>query len=186
MFNNEQPEESEVSEQTLKTNSVVTKDTLGWFLSSIGNHRLLTQEEEIKYCKLAQKGDINARNKMLSSNLRLVISVAKKYQNKGLELTDLVQEGVIGLMKAVERFDVTQASRFATYGYHWIFESISKAILDKGRMIRVPVNVGQDIVRIHVGLKNDPSLTHKQLAEKLELKEQKVEEYLKLDRKSVV
>lgn len=118
------------------------------YLKEINMIPLLTPEEEIKYFKAVAKGDSEAREKILQANLRFVVSIAKKYMNQGLELDDLISEGNIGLMKALERFDLNQGYRFISYAVWWIRQSILKALGDKSRMIRLPANVINELSQI--------------------------------------
>ncbi len=150
---------------------------LDLFLSQIGKHKLLTKEEEFKYATLTRQGDRNARNKMINCNLRLVVKIAKRYQNKGLDLLDLIQEGIIGLMTAVRKFEPERGFRFTTYAHHWIEQAVTRGIFDKGRTIRLPVHAYQDVNRIYSALNKNENLTHEELAEKLNLSMKKVEFY---------
>jgi RNA polymerase primary sigma factor len=127
---------------TRKANSE-TPEPLARYLAQIGQDRLLTHEEEIDLSKRARAGDKQAREKLIEKNLRLVVSVAKKYRGLGLPFGDLIQEGIIGLMKAVEKFDPDRGYRFSTYATWWIRQAVQRAVADKGRIIRLPVHVGE-------------------------------------------
>jgi RNA polymerase primary sigma factor len=127
---------------TRKANSE-TPEPLARYLAQIGQDRLLTHEEEIDLSKRARAGDKQAREKLIEKNLRLVVSVAKKYRGMGLPFGDLIQEGIIGLMKAVEKFDPDRGYRFSTYATWWIRQAVQRAVADKGRIIRLPVHVGE-------------------------------------------
>jgi RNA polymerase primary sigma factor len=127
---------------TRKANSE-TPEPLARYLAQIGQDRLLTHEEEIDLSKRARAGDKQAREKLIEKNLRLVVSVAKKYRGMGLPFGDLIQEGNIGLMKAVEKFDPDRGYRFSTYATWWIRQAVQRAVADKGRIIRLPVHVGE-------------------------------------------
>lgn len=126
-------------------------DPVKMYLKDIGKIPLLTQDEEIKYSKLLAEGGEDsgfARAKLIESNLRLVVSIAKKYQNKyNMQFLDLIQEGNIGLMKAVEKFDYTKGWKFSTYGTWWIKQSITRAISDQAHTIRIPVHMAETIYR---------------------------------------
>src|SRR5215212_7172345 len=113
------------------------------YLARIGNDKLLTHQEEIDLSKRAKKGDEAARNRLIEKNLRLVVSIAKKSRGHGLPFEDLIQEGNIGLMKAVEKFDSDRGFRFSTYATWWIRQAVQRAVADKGRTIRVPVHMGE-------------------------------------------
>src|SRR5213075_3547715 len=108
-----------------------------------GRYPLLTAAEEVELSKLIERGDQQAKDRMVNSNLRLVVSIAKKYQGHGLPLIDLIQEGVLGLIRAVEKFDWRRGFRFSTYATLWIRQAIQRGLADRGRMIRLPVNVAQ-------------------------------------------
>ncbi len=133
-------------------------DPIKAYLKDIRNIPLLSAEEEITLSRRLLKGDKEARNKMIRANLRLVISIAKRYVNLGVPLSDLIEEGNIGLMKSVEKFDPERGFRFSTYAAWWIKQGISRAIIDQGKMIRVPVYMNEEILRYK---KAYEKLTHK-------------------------
>ena len=122
-----------------------TPELLAKYLAHIGQGDLLTHEEEIDLSKRAKQGDARARKRLIEKNLRLVVSVAKRYRGYGLPFEDLIQEGNIGLMKAVEKFDPDRGFRFSTYATWWIRQAVQRAVADKGRTIRVPVHMGDKI-----------------------------------------
>ena len=111
------------------------------YFARIGNDKLLTHQEEIDLSKRAKKGDKAARKRLIEKNLRLVVSIAKKSRGRGLPFEDLIQEGNIGLMKAVGKFDSDRGFRFSTYATWWIRQTIQRAVADKGRTIRIPVHI---------------------------------------------
>ena len=124
------------------------ENILSCYLKEINKVPLLTREEEKSYAALARQGEETAREKLLTANLRFVVNVAKKYQNQGLPLTDLISEGNIGLIKAIERFDVDKGYHFISYAVWWIRQAILKAICEKSRLIRLPLNRANELVQI--------------------------------------
>ena len=120
-------------------------DATRLYLNEIGASKLLTAEEEVYYARLAQKGDAAARRKMIECNLRLVVKIARRYMNRGLALLDLVEEGNLGLIRAVEKFDPERGFRFSTYATWWIRQTIERAIMNQTRTIRLPIHVVKEI-----------------------------------------
>src|SRR3990167_4144601 len=133
-------------------------DPIKAYLKDIRPIPLLTPEEEIDLARKIRKGDKAAREKMIRANLRLVISIAKRYVNLGIPLSDLIEEGNIGLMKAVDKFDPHRGFRFSTYAAWWIKQSVSRAIIDQGKMIRIPVYMNEEMFKCK---KVTDELTHK-------------------------
>ena len=124
------------------------ENVLSIYLREINRIPLLTREEEDYYARRAETGDEMAKHKLVQANLRFVVNVAKKYQNQGLPLSDLISEGNIGLMNAIERFDVDKGYHFISYAVWWIRQAILKAICEKSRMIRLPLNRANELVQI--------------------------------------
>ncbi len=122
-----------------------TPELLPSYFARIDKGRLLSKREEMDLARGAQAGDERARKRLIEKNLRLVVSIAKKYKGQGLPFEDLIQEGNIGLMKAVEKFDPDRGWRFSTYATWWIRQAVQRAVADKGRTIRVPVHMGDKI-----------------------------------------
>src|SRR5918992_718629 len=120
-----------------------TTDSLELFLRDIGRTPLLPASEEIELARRIERGDLDAKDRMIESNLRLVVSIAKRYQGRELPLGDLVQEGTIGLVRAVEKFDYRRGFKFSTYATWWIRQSIARAIAEKGRTVRLPAHVDE-------------------------------------------
>ena len=125
-----------------------TADSVRIYLQEIGSIPLLTAEQERETAKRAAEGDEEARQLLINSNLRLVVSIAKRYMKRGLSLQDLIQEGNMGLMRAVDKFDYTKGFRFSTYATWWIRQSMMRAIADQARDIRLPVHMGEQIMRV--------------------------------------
>ena len=123
-------------------------EVLSIYLKEINKVPLLTREEEIELCEKAKKGDKAAKDKIIKANLRFVVKVAKKYQNHGLDLTDLISEGNIGLITAIEKFEPERGYHFISYAVWWINQSILKAVSEKSRAIRLPLNRANELVRI--------------------------------------
>ena len=123
-------------------------DALTLYLEEIGRHRLLTAEEEVELAQRIERGDLDAKERMMTANLRLVVSLAKRYQDRGLTLFDLIQEGNVGLMRAVEKFDYRKGFKFSTYAVWWIRQSLARALADKGRTIRLPVHIAERLHRV--------------------------------------
>jgi RNA polymerase primary sigma factor len=119
----------------------MTTDSLQPFLDEAGRYPLLTAAEEVELAKLIERGDRRAKDEMINSNLRLVVSIAKKYQGHGLSLLDLIQEGIIGLIRAVEKFDWRRGYKFSTYATWWIRQAVQRGVANKSRTIRIPVHI---------------------------------------------
>jgi RNA polymerase primary sigma factor len=126
----------------------MTTDSLQLFLKDIGKVRLLTAQEEVDLAKRIERGDLDAKQKMVESNLRLVVSIAKNYRNQGLPFLDLIQEGTLGLVRAAEKFDYRKGFKFSTYATWWIRQAIARALADKARTIRIPVHVVEKLNKI--------------------------------------
>src|SRR5215212_2049457 len=123
--------------------ATTTTDALQLFLNEIRRYPLLTAAEEIELAKRIEQGDLEAKERMINSNLRLVVSIAKKYQGQELSLLDLIQEGIFGLIRAAEKFDWRKGYKFSTYATFWIRQAIQRGLANKSRTIRIPVHIGQ-------------------------------------------
>src|SRR5438874_6381609 len=119
----------------------MTSDALQLFLNEVGRYPLLTAEQEVELAKRIERGDAEAKELMINSNLRLVVSIAKKYRGHGLSLLDLIQEGIIGLIRAVEKFDYRKGFKFSTYATWWIRQAVQRGVANKSRTIRIPVHI---------------------------------------------
>ncbi|MDT8347156.1 MAG: sigma-70 family RNA polymerase sigma factor [Flavobacteriaceae bacterium] len=158
--------------------------SLDKYLLEIGKVDLITAEEEVELAKRIKEGDQAALDKLTRANLRFVVSVAKQYQNQGLTLPDLINEGNLGLIKAAKRFDETRGFKFISYAVWWIRQSILQAIADQARMVRLPLNKISAITkvnRIHNQLEQElmRAPTPKEIANELNISEEEVKEYLK-------
>jgi RNA polymerase primary sigma factor len=126
----------------------ITTDSLQLFLKDIGKVSLLTAAQEVELAKRIERGDHGAKQAMVEANLRLVVSIAKRYRNQGLPFLDLIQEGTIGLVRAAEKFDYRKGFKFSTYATWWIRQAVARALADKGRTIRMPVHVVEKLNKI--------------------------------------
>src|ERR687883_1719035 len=129
--------------------AVATGDSIRMYLAEIGRVRLLTHADEIRLAKGIARGDKRCKDKLVEANLRLVVSIAKKYRNRGVSFLDLIQEGNLGLIRAAEKFDHTKGYKFSTYATWWIRQAITRAIADKGRTIRIPVHMVEKVNKFY-------------------------------------
>ena len=136
------------AEPEVEPDAEITTDALQLFLKDIGKVPLLTAAQEVELAKRIERGDHGAKQAMVEANLRLVVSIAKRYRNQGLPFLDLIQEGTIGLVRAAEKFDYRKGFKFSTYATWWIRQAVARAIADKGRTIRMPVHVVEKLNRI--------------------------------------
>src|SRR5256712_11779830 len=158
-----------------------TTDALQLFLNEAGRYKLLTAEEEVELAKRIERGDKEAKELMINSNLRLVVSIAKKYQGHGISLLDLIQEGIIGLIRAVEKFDWRRGFKFSTYATWWIRQAVQRGVANKSRTIRIPVHIverEQKIARAEreLTLRLERPPTDKEIADKTKLSLKHVKE----------
>ena len=182
-------EEVQVEDLTL-SKDVKINDPVRMYLKEIGRINLLTSDEEFEYAKRAEEGDEEAKRMLAESNLRLVVSIAKRYVGRGMLFLDLIQEGNIGLMKAVDKFDPTKGYKFSTYATWWIRQAITRAIADQARTIRVPVHMVETInklARVQRQLTQDLNRepTDEEIAKKLGISIDKVREVYKISQDPV-
>ena len=182
-------EEMSVENLTL-SKDVKINDPVRMYLKEIGRINLLTSDEEFEYAKRAEAGDEEAKRMLAESNLRLVVSIAKRYVGRGMLFLDLIQEGNIGLMKAVDKFDPTKGYKFSTYATWWIRQAITRAIADQARTIRVPVHMVETINKLArvqrqltQELNREP--TDEEIAKKLGITVEKVREVYKISQDPV-
>jgi RNA polymerase primary sigma factor len=161
------------------------RDATGQYLTDIGSRQLLTTEEEHRLAMQIKAGNEQARVQFIEANLKLVVSVAKRYQGRGLALEDLIQEGNLGLLRAVEKFDENRGYKFSTYAFWWIRQAITRAIADQGRTIRLPVHLGDKLnrlkgitLRLQQELGREPN--SEELAEHMGISVEKVLDLLKV------
>lgn len=172
---------------SVRRSSTAGEDPIQFYLRSIGRVKLLTAAEEIELARKVAKGDQTAKQKLVQANLRLVVSVAKKYQGRGLPFLDLIQEGNLGLIRAAEKFDPERGYKFSTYATWWIRQGITRALADKSRTIRVPVHMVETINNLRKAtrklsqrLDRRPSI--EELAKEMEVSVSKVKDILAANR----
>lgn len=183
-------EEEKVIDSGKMADSMSANDPVRMYLKEIGKIPLLTAEEELEVAKRLAAGDEEAHKTMVEANLRLVVSIAKRYVGRGLQFLDLIQEGNFGLIKAVGKFDYTKGYKFSTYATWWIRQAISRAIADHARTIRIPVHMVETINRVSRAqhelvqeLGRDPSTS--EIAGRLHISEEKVEEILRVSQEPI-
>ena len=181
---------ADISPEALVSDSAKMDDPVRMYLKEIGKIPLLTQEQELAIAQRMAQGDEKARQEMTEANLRLVVSIAKRYVGRGMQLLDLIQEGNLGLLKAVEKFDYTKGYKFSTYATWWIRQAITRAIADQARTIRIPVHMVETINRVirtaHSmvqELGRDP--TPEEIAKEMKMDVARVEEILKIAQEPV-
>ncbi|MDV2857116.1 MULTISPECIES: RNA polymerase sigma factor RpoS [Oceanimonas] len=180
--------EDEQAEETLSAPVLRSLDVTQLYLGEIGYSPLLTAEEEVHYARRALRGDLAARKRMIESNLRLVVKISRRYNNRGLALLDLIEEGNLGLIRAVEKFDPERGFRFSTYATWWIRQTIERAIMNQTRTIRLPIHV---VKELNVYLRTARELAHRldheptadEIAEALDKPVEDVSRMLKLNEK---
>ncbi|WP_113785212.1 RNA polymerase sigma factor RpoD [Enterococcus cecorum] len=189
--NQKHAEEEEVDDRDLSApTGVKINDPVRMYLKEIGRVPLLTADEEVSLALKIEQGDQEAKQRLAEANLRLVVSIAKRYVGRGMQFLDLIQEGNMGLMKAVEKFDHRKGFKFSTYATWWIRQAITRAIADQARTIRIPVHMVETInklIRIQRQLLQElgKEPTPEQIAEKMEMPTEKVREILKIAQEPV-
>ena len=164
--------------------------SLDKYLQEIGHEELISAEEEVELARRIKTGDRKALEKLTKANLRFVVSVAKQYQNQGLSLPDLINEGNIGLLKAAEKFDETRGFKFISYAVWWIRQSILQAIAEQGRVVRLPLNQVGSLNKINKALskfeqENERRPSVDEIADKTDLPHEKIEDVLKVNTRQV-
>ena len=187
----EAPKPEELTdEELLGSNSAKVNDPVRMYLKEIGVVPLLTNDEEKELAIAVENGDLEAKQRLAEANLRLVVSIAKRYVGRGMQFLDLIQEGNMGLMKAVDKFDYSKGFKFSTYATWWIRQAITRAIADQARTIRIPVHMVETINKLVREQRNllqelgqDP--TPEQIAERMDMTPDKVREILKIAQEPV-
>jgi RNA polymerase primary sigma factor len=182
--------EDEVVAKLDLTVKTPTNDPVRMYLKEIGKVRLLTAEEEVALAKRIERGDMEAKRRLIEANLRLVVSIAKRYVGRGMHFLDLIQEGNLGLIRAVEKFDYRRGFKFSTYATWWIRQAITRAIADQARTIRIPVHMVETInklIRVQRQLLQDIGRepTPEEIAAEMGTTPQKVREILKISQEPV-
>lgn len=184
----EEEASEEVSKQSALSGKTQSLDPTQMYLNEIGFVPLLTAEEEVKYGRLALEGDEKARKRMIESNLRLVVKIARRYLNRGLAFLDLIEEGNLGLMHAIEKFDPDRGFRFSTYATWWIKQTIERALMNQTRTIRLPIHVIKELNtylraarELRQNLERDPTV--EEIAEALDRPVAEVKDVMNADEK---
>ena len=188
MFDDEDEEEREAELDTENLDDdISTDDPVKLYLHEIGKIKLLSEQEERELARRKSEGDEEAKRRLIEANLRLVVSIAKRYANRGMSFLDLVQEGNLGLMKGVEKFDYNMGYKLSTYATWWIRQSVTRALADQSRTIRVPVHMVETINkltkttrRLTAELGHDPTI--KELAEEMKMSEEKITSIMQIAR----
>ena len=177
-------------ESSLSTDGIAIDDPVKIYLKEIGRVPLLSMEEEKQLAERMAQGDTNAKKRLCEANLRLVVSIAKKFVGRGMQFLDLIQEGNLGLLKAVEKFDYNKGFKFSTYATWWIRQAITRAIADQARTIRIPVHMVETITKVKKASSqllhetgHDP--TTEEIAERLEMPVERIQEIIRIARDPV-
>jgi len=177
-------------DEVTKAENLRLDDSVKMYLRAIGQVPLLTPAEEIYFARRYREGDLSAKERLINANLRLVVSIAKKFLNRGMSFLDLIQEGNLGLIRAVEKFDLDRGFKLSTYATWWIRQAISRALADQGELIRKPVHMVETITKLSKASKElqqtrgrEP--TSKEIAVRMEVTEEKVRDILKVAQKPI-
>lgn len=184
------PKETDAADSVATNNNAAMDDPVKVYLKEIGKIPLLTPEEEIEYAIRIANNDEEAKKKLAEANLRLVVSIAKRYVGRGMQFLDLIQEGNMGLIKAVDKFDYTKGFKFSTYATWWIRQAITRAIADQARTIRIPVHMVETINKVKKANsqllhQNGKEPTPEEIAEYLDMPDDKVREILRVAQEPV-
>ena len=184
------PASNEELESVLSADGISIDDPVKVYLKEIGRVPLLSAKEEVELAIRMSEGDVAAKKRLSEANLRLVVSIAKRYVGRGMQFLDLIQEGNLGLIKAVEKFDHTKGFKFSTYATWWIRQAITRAIADQARTIRIPVHMVETINKVkkvnsQLLHENGHEPTNEQIAEKLEMPVEKVREIMRVAQEPV-
>ncbi|MCD7722596.1 MAG: RNA polymerase sigma factor RpoD [Clostridiales bacterium] len=184
------PKDTDAAESVATNDSAAMDDPVKVYLKEIGRIPLLSPEEEIEYAIRIADNDVQAKQRLAEANLRLVVSIAKRYAGRGLQLLDLIQEGNLGLIKAVDKFDYTKGFKFSTYATWWIRQAITRAIADQARTIRIPVHMVETINKVKKASsqllhQNGREPTAEEIAEFLDMPDDKVREIMRIAQEPV-
>lgn len=184
-FDEDIPLSEDDLELSLSTEGIAIDDPVKIYLKEIGRVPLLSAEEEIELAERMAKGDKKAKKRLSEANLRLVVSIAKRYVGRGMQFLDLIQEGNLGLIKAVEKFDYTKGFKFSTYATWWIRQAITRAIADQARTIRIPVHMVETITKVKkvssmLLHKNGHDATPEEIAAELDMEPERVREIMRI------
>jgi RNA polymerase primary sigma factor len=175
-----------IATSTQATTSDLTTDSVQMFMNEAARYPLLTAEEEIELSKRIERGDLAAKERMVNSNLRLVVSIARKYQGQGLPLGDLIQEGMLGLIRAVEKFDWRKGFKFSTYGTLWVRQAIGRGLANSSRTVRLPVHIASQARKIRnaereLAVQLDRKPTDEEIADAVGLTREEVRDIVAAD-----
>ena len=177
--------ENEIEERNSQVKSFLTDDLVRMYLREIGKMTVLNPKKELELARKVKKGDVQSKQELVRHNLRLVVSIAKKYLNRGMSFLDLIQEGNLGLMKAVDKFDPERGYKFSTYATWWIRQAITRSLSDKSRTIRIPVHMVELLSKLKKAIKrlsekSGKNPTNEDLAREIDIDVEKVKEVIQI------